>query len=104
MAHSRGRPAAKAGAAAAAALTAVGFAGVLGFTGKPTETLQAARRTVVAASVNDAATADPAPTTGGQAQNGGGDDPMPLVGVGAVAVLIGAGALFATRRRTGGRD
>ena len=53
------------------------------------------------ATPSPAATASSAPSTipGGLAHTGGGDDSLPLVGVGAVAVLIGAGALFATRRR-----
>jgi len=46
--------------------------------------------------------ASAAPTGGGLAATGGGDDSLPLAGVGAVAVLLGAGAvLFARRRRSG---
>ncbi|QMU79549.1 hypothetical protein GXW83_31450 [Streptacidiphilus sp. PB12-B1b] len=60
------------------------------------------------ASASAPATAAPsgpaAPGSGSLAGTGGGDDSLPLAGVGAVAVLLGAGAVALTRRRrSGGR-
>jgi len=106
-----------------------------GFTVKPTKVLNKALGVVLAvgqpdsnpadalaplyvSAVKAAATAGPtasasasasavrsASPSGTLATTGGGDDSMPLVGAGAAAVLLGAGAvLFARRRRTGGHS
>ena len=111
-----------------------GQSGLFTFTVKPGKVLRQARGMVFAGGPADdsdpgndtadltvsavAATAAPStPTTaaptgavpvngGGLADTGGGDDSLPLAGVGAVAVLLGSGAVFfaARRRRSATRD
>jgi LPXTG-motif cell wall-anchored protein len=102
-----------------------------GFTAKPTKVLDRAEGVVIAAGQPDSDPADamayvyvsavkagattsptapssapasavPSPSPSGSlATTGGGDDSMPLVGVGAAAVLLGAGGVLFARRRGG---
>ena len=113
-----------------------GQSGLFTFTVKPTKVLDAAQGEVFAggplddadpeddmASLTVSAVAAPAtaatptaapattapatvPTGGGLADTGGGDDSLPLAGVGAAAVLLGTLAVVfaARRRRAAGRD
>ena len=111
-----------------------GQSGLFTFTVKPTKVLDAAQGEVFAggplddadpqddlASLTVSAVAAPAttptaaptatapatpPAGGGLADTGGGDDSLPLAGVGAVAVLLGTLAVVfaARRRRAAGRD